>query len=55
MTDNANTTPEGDPDEEGAEKAGGTENLDAGGYGGPDPEAEIAPGFDGGKGSDGQK
>ncbi|WP_159801953.1 hypothetical protein [Arthrobacter zhaoguopingii] len=55
MTDNTNSIPEGDPDEEGAEKAGGTENLDAGGYGGPDPEVEIAPGFDGGKGSDGQK
>ncbi|MHA7264544.1 hypothetical protein ACX80W_15220 [Arthrobacter sp. TMN-37] len=55
MTEEANTTPAGDPDEEGAEKAGGTETLDAGGYGGPDPEVEIAPGFDGGQDSDGQE
>jgi hypothetical protein len=52
MTENANSRPAGDPDEEGADQAGGSEELDAGGYGGPGPEVEVAPGFDGGHGSD---
>jgi hypothetical protein len=53
MTENANPNPSGDPEEEGAEQAGGSENLDAGGYGGPGPEVEVAPGFDPDMDSDG--
>ena len=35
-----------DPEEKGAEEAGQPEELDAGGYGGPGTEDEIAPGFE---------
>jgi hypothetical protein len=53
MTEEANSTPSGDPDEEGADQAGSSENIDAGGYGGPGPEVEVAPGFDPDMDSDG--
>ena len=33
-------------EEKGAEQAGQPEELDAGGYGGPGTEDEIAPGFE---------
>jgi hypothetical protein len=35
-----------DAEEKGAEEAGQPEELDAGGYGGPGTEDEIAPGFE---------
>ncbi|MBG6183558.1 hypothetical protein IWX75_000108 [Arthrobacter sp. CAN_A6] len=36
----------GNPDDDGADAAGKPEEQDAGGYGGPGPEAEVAPGFE---------
>ncbi|MHA7191357.1 hypothetical protein ACX80N_13820 [Arthrobacter sp. MDT2-16] len=46
MSENPSDTPTGDPEEQGAEKAGKLEEQDAGGYGGPGTEDEIAPGFE---------
>ncbi len=46
MSENTSDTPAGDPEEQGAEKAGTVEEQTAGGYGGPGTEDEIAPGFE---------
>ena len=38
--------PTGTSEETGAEEAGKLEEQSKGGYGGPDPEEEVAPGFE---------
>ncbi len=55
MSENHSDTAANDPGEQGAEEAGKLEEQTEGGYGGPDPEEEVAPGFeadnDGGSGN----
>ncbi|WP_187393245.1 hypothetical protein [Arthrobacter echini] len=46
MSENQSETPDNDPGEQGAEQAGGLDEQTEGGYGGPDPEEEVAPGFE---------
>ncbi len=46
MSENSSDKPTGDPEEQGAEEAGTLEEQTEGGYGGPDPEEEVAPGFE---------
>jgi hypothetical protein len=46
MSENPSDTPSGDPEETGAEEAGKLEEQSKGGYGGPDLEDEVAPGFE---------
>jgi hypothetical protein len=46
MSENPSGNPSGDPEEQGAEEAGKLEEQDAGGYGGPGTEDEVAPGFE---------
>lgn len=46
MSENRSDTPNSDPEEKGAEKAGQLEDHTEGGYGGPDIEDEVAPGFE---------
>ncbi|WP_247827672.1 hypothetical protein [Arthrobacter antioxidans] len=46
MSENPNDTPTADPEEQGADQAGTPEEQDAGGYGGPGIEDEVAPGFE---------
>ncbi|MBG6225192.1 hypothetical protein IWX63_001757 [Arthrobacter sp. CAN_A2] len=46
MSENPDDTPTADPDEQGADQAGKPEEQDAGGYGGPGTEEEVAPGFE---------
>ncbi|MHA7282585.1 hypothetical protein [Arthrobacter sp. TMS2-4] len=55
MSENSSDTPNSDAEEQGADQAGAPEDQDAGGYGGPATEDEVAPGFeahnDGGTGA----
>ncbi|WP_168796572.1 hypothetical protein [Arthrobacter echini] len=46
MSENHSDTPSNDPEEQGAEEAGALDEQREGGYGGPDPEEEVAPGFE---------
>ncbi|MGV0109338.1 MULTISPECIES: hypothetical protein [unclassified Arthrobacter] len=51
MSDGPSDTPTGDPEEQGAEKAGNLDEQLAGGYGGPGTEDEVAPDFEADNGS----
>ncbi|MFC3300898.1 hypothetical protein PTW37_00405 [Arthrobacter agilis] len=46
MSENSSETPTGDPEEQGAEKAGTLDEQLAGGYGGPGTDEEVAPDFE---------
>lgn len=46
MSENSSENPTAESADKGAEEAGKLEEQSKGGYGGPEPEDEVAPGFE---------